>query len=32
MAPARIEEPNARNECACTGHALHEIANFIDGL
>jgi acetyl esterase/lipase len=32
MAPARIEEPNARNECACTGHALHEIANFIAGL
>jgi acetyl esterase/lipase len=32
MAPARIQEPNARNECACTGHALHEIANFIDGL
>jgi acetyl esterase len=32
MAPARIEEPNARNECACTAHALHEIANFIAGL
>jgi acetyl esterase/lipase len=32
MAPARIQEPNARNECACTGQALHEIANFIDGL
>jgi acetyl esterase/lipase len=32
MAPARIEEPNARNECACTGQVLHEIANFIDGL
>jgi acetyl esterase/lipase len=32
MAPARIQEPNARNECACTGHALHEIANFIAGL
>jgi acetyl esterase/lipase len=32
MAPARIQEPNARNECACTVHALHEIANFIAGL
>jgi acetyl esterase/lipase len=32
MAPARIQEPNARNECACTGDALHEIANFIAGL
>jgi acetyl esterase len=32
MPAARIEEPNARNECACTGHALHEIANFIAGL
>lgn len=32
MAPARIQEPNARNECACTVHALHEIGNFIAGL
>ena len=29
---ARLQEPNARNECACQGHALAEIANFIDGL
>lgn len=28
----RLQEPNARNECACQGHALAEIANFIDGL
>jgi acetyl esterase/lipase len=32
MAPANIQEPNARNECACTVNALHEIANFIAGL
>jgi acetyl esterase len=32
MPPAHIEEPDARNECACSGHALHEIANFIAGL
>ena len=29
---AQLEEPNARNECACTGHVLYEIANFIAGL
>jgi acetyl esterase/lipase len=29
---ARLQEPNARNECACQGHALGEIANFIAGL
>jgi len=29
---ARLQEPNARNECACQGHVLSEIANFIAGL
>jgi acetyl esterase len=29
---AQLQEPNARNECACTGHALYEIAIFIAGL
>jgi acetyl esterase/lipase len=29
---ARLQEPNARNECVCQGHALAEIANFIAGL
>ncbi|SNT30889.1 Acetyl esterase/lipase [Noviherbaspirillum humi] len=28
----RLQEPNARNECACQAHALSEIANFIAGL
>jgi len=32
LPPAQLEEPNARNECACTGHVLYEIANFIAGL
>ena len=32
LAAAQLQEPNARNECACTGHALYEIANFIAGL
>jgi acetyl esterase/lipase len=27
-----LQEPNARNTCACRGHALSEIANFIAGL
>lgn len=32
MPAARLQEPNARNECACQVHALSEIANFIAGL
>jgi len=32
MTAARLQEPNARNECACQAHALSEIANFIAGL
>jgi acetyl esterase len=32
LAAAQLQEPNARNECACTGHVLYEIANFIAGL
>jgi acetyl esterase/lipase len=32
MLAARLQEPNARNECACQVHALSEIANFIAGL
>jgi acetyl esterase/lipase len=32
MPAARLQEPNARNECACKAHALDEIANFIAGL
>jgi acetyl esterase/lipase len=32
MPAARLQEPNARNECACKVHALSEIANFIAGL
>jgi acetyl esterase len=32
MLAARLQEPNARNECACQAHALSEIANFIAGL
>jgi acetyl esterase/lipase len=32
MPAARLQEPNARNECACQGHALSEIANFIAAL
>jgi acetyl esterase/lipase len=32
MPAARLQEPNARNECACKAHALGEIANFIAGL
>jgi len=29
---ARLQDPNARNECACKAHVLSEIANFIAGL
>lgn len=32
LPPAQLQEPNARNECACTGQVLFEIANFIAGL
>jgi acetyl esterase/lipase len=32
LSAARLQEANARNECACQGHALAEIANFIAGL
>ena len=32
LPPARLQAPNARNECACTGDVLFEIANFVAGL
>ena len=32
LPPAQLQAPNARNECACTGDVLFEIANFIAGL
>jgi acetyl esterase len=32
MAPAQLQEPNARNECACKVQVLSEIANFIAAL
>jgi acetyl esterase/lipase len=32
LSAARLQEPNARNECACTDHVLSEIANFIAAL
>ena len=32
LPPAQLQEPNARNECACAGHVLFEIANFLAGL
>ncbi|MGZ5183040.1 MAG: alpha/beta hydrolase, partial [Ramlibacter sp.] len=32
MAPAQLQEPNARNECACKAQVLSEIANFIAAL
>ena len=32
LPPAQLQEPNARNECACTDNVLYEIANFIAGL
>ena len=32
MAPAPLQDPAARNECACRAVALHEIGNFLHGL
>jgi acetyl esterase len=32
MPPAPLQEPGARNECACRGHALGAIAGFFAGL
>jgi acetyl esterase len=32
MASAQLQEPNARNECACKAQVLSEIANFIAAL
>ncbi len=32
MAPAPLEEPSARNECACQAAVLHEIGNFLATL
>jgi acetyl esterase/lipase len=32
MAPARLQEPGARNECACRAHALSAIGVFLTGL
>ncbi|MFB9240613.1 alpha/beta hydrolase [Massilia antarctica] len=32
MAPAPLQDPAARNECACRAVALHEIGNFLLGL
>jgi acetyl esterase/lipase len=32
MPPAPLQEPGARNECACRAHALGAIAGFLDGL
>jgi acetyl esterase len=32
MMPAPLQEPNARNECACRGQALAAIVNFIATL
>jgi acetyl esterase len=32
LAPAPLQEPDARNACACTGLAMGEIATFIAGL
>lgn len=32
LSAARLQEPNARNECACQASVLSEIANFIAGL
>jgi len=29
---AQLQQPDARNKCACTDHALAEIAHFISGL
>ncbi|MDM5180175.1 alpha/beta hydrolase [Massilia sp. DJPM01] len=32
MAPAPLQDPAARNDCACKAVALHEIGNFLHGL
>jgi len=32
LSAARLQQPNARNECACQAGVLSEIANFIAGL
>lgn len=32
LMPAPLQEPGARNECACRGHALAAIASFIAAL
>jgi acetyl esterase/lipase len=32
LSPAQLQDPNARNDFACKGAALSEIANFIAGL
>ncbi len=32
MAPAPLQEPGARNECACRAHALSAIGVFLTGL
>ena len=32
MPPASLQEPGARNECACHGHALDQIAGFLATL
>jgi acetyl esterase len=32
MPPAPLQEPGARNECACRVHALGAIAAFLGGL
>ncbi|MGH8853124.1 MAG: alpha/beta hydrolase [Telluria sp.] len=32
MPPSPLQEPGARNECACKVHALGEIATFLAGL
>jgi acetyl esterase len=32
MPPAPLQDPGARNECACRGHALGAIAGFFAGL
>jgi acetyl esterase/lipase len=32
LEPAQLVDPNGRNQCACQGHALGEIASFIAAL
>jgi acetyl esterase/lipase len=32
MPPAPLQEPGARNECACRGFALKEMASFISAI